>query len=258
MDQLLLQVNSVSRKYPQSSKPALDQVSFHIRQGECLGLVGESGSGKSTMARLVLGLEKPDSGEIGLKGMPWSGLKGKEQRAARRHIQAVFQDPASSFNPRIRLWKSVVEPLEHYPHVRPSFLGDARNHLRASAELLLDKVGLSSDMLDCYPHQLSGGQRQRAAIARGLALQPDLLVCDEPTSSLDVSVQAQILNLLKQLKVEFGMSFLFISHDLAAVRFLCDRLVVLKEGQLIDECAAGELHAPERHPYTRSMVELAG
>lgn len=252
--QPLLQINQVSKRYP-NGVLALNQLSLSLAEGEVLGLVGESGSGKSTLARLVLGLERPDQGEILLNGALFHTLTGGALRAQRRHVQAVFQDPTASLNPRLRVWQSVVEPLENYPDVAPAFLSQIRRSPRAMAAALLERVGLSGDLLERFPHQLSGGQRQRVAIARGLSLQPKLLVCDEPTSSLDVSVQAQILNLLKQLRRELGIAFLFISHDIASVRFMSDRIAVLKGGLLVDQFPADALLSPERHAYTRQMVE---
>src|SRR3954451_2267290 len=196
----MLQVEGVSKSY--QSNTVLNDISFEMKQGECLGLIGESGSGKSTMAKLILGLDKYDSGQIILNNFNFTLLKGRELRKARRHVQVVFQDPSASLNPKLPIWKSVIEPLENYPEVIPVFLKEFRKEKREMAEILLDKVGLNSDLLDRYPHQLSGGQKQRVAIARGISLQPSLLICDELTSSLDVSIQAQILNLLKKLKSE--------------------------------------------------------
>lgn len=175
-------------------------------------------------------------------------------RAARKHVQAVFQDPTASLNPRLPIWKAVIEPLENYPDVIPGFLRKVRDSERQMAAVLLDTVGLSQELLDRYPHQLSGGQRQWVAIARGISLQPKLLICDEPTASLDVSVQAQILNLLKHLRTEFRVAYLFISHDLASIRFLSDRIAVLRHGNLVDFFTSDHLFSPERHPYTRQML----
>ncbi|WP_028402845.1 ABC transporter ATP-binding protein [Ectobacillus panaciterrae] len=250
----LLEVKQISKLYTANVK-ALTDVSFTIGEGECLGLVGESGSGKSTLAKLILGLERPEQGEITLNGMHFHTLKGRALRDARKHVQVVFQDPTASLNPRLPIWKTVVEPLENYPEVVPQFLSEFRNSKRDMAAVLLDRVGLGRNLLDRYPHQLSGGQRQRVAIARGLSLQPKLLICDEPTSSLDISIQAQILNLLKELKNELNMSYLFISHDMASIRFMSDRIAVLKNGELVDLFVSNALFESSRHPYTRSMVE---
>lgn len=251
----MLQVKNVCKSY--RSNKVLNDVSFQIQQGECLGLIGESGSGKSTLAKLILGLDQSDRGKITLNGIDFQCLKGAELRKARRHVQVVFQDPTASLNPKLPVWKSVIESLENYPDVVPSFLKDVRNDKKQMAEILLEKVGLNKSLLERYPHQLSGGQRQRAAIARGISLQPSLLICDEPTSSLDVSIQAQILNLLKELREEFNMSYVFISHDMAAVRYICERMAVLKEGMLVDLFLSEDLFSKRRHPYTRRLVEAA-
>jgi peptide/nickel transport system ATP-binding protein len=249
----MLEVKKVSKSY--RSNKVLNDVSFHMQQGECLGLIGESGSGKSTIAKLILGLDQYDSGQIILNNFDFNQLKGRELRKARRHVQVVFQDPSASLNPKLPIWKSVIEPLENYPEVIPVFLKEVRKERRKMAEILLEKVGLHSGLLDRYPHQLSGGQRQRVAIARGISLQPSLLICDEPTSSLDVSIQAQILNVLKELKREINMSYLFISHDMAAVQYMCERIAVFKEGMLVDLFLSKDLFSEDRHPYTRKLVE---
>jgi ABC-type dipeptide/oligopeptide/nickel transport system ATPase subunit len=254
MIQMLL-VKKVSKSY--RSTLVLTEVNFHIEQGESLGLIGESGSGKSTMARLIVGLEHVDEGQVTLNGVDFQQLRGAELRKARRHVQVVFQDPSASLNPRLPIWKSIIEPLENYPDVVPSFLKEVRNDRKKMAEILLEKVGLDSGLLERYPHQLSGGQRQRVVIARGISLQPNLLICDEPTSSLDVSIQAQILNLLKELKKEFNMSYLFISHDMASVQYMCERIAVLKQGVLVDLFLSENLFSKERHPYTQMLVEAA-
>lgn len=251
----MLQVKRVTKSY--QSNRVLTDVSFRIQEGECLGLIGGSGSGKSTIAKLILGLDQHDSGEILLTDVDFKHLKGNKLRKVRRHVQIVFQDPAASLNPKLPVWKSVIEPLENYPEVVPDFLMGIRKEKRMMAEILLEKVGLNAGLLDRYPHQLSGGQRQRVAIARGISLQPKLLICDEPTSSLDVSIQAQILNLLKELKRELNMSYLFISHDMAAVRFMSERIAVLEEGVLVDLFSTDDLFSKDRHPYTKKLVEAA-
>lgn len=251
----MLEVKKVSKSY--RSNTVLTDVSFYMQQGECLGLIGESGSGKSTMAKLILGLDQYDSGQIILNNVDFNELKGRQLRKARRHVQVVFQDPSASLNPKLPIWKSVIEPLENYSEVIPDFLKEVRKERRKMAEILLERVGLHSGLLDRYPHQLSGGQRQRVAIARGISLQPSLLICDEPTSSLDVSIQAQILNLLKELKRETNMSYLFISHDMAAVQYICERIAVLKEGVLVDLFSSRDLFSEDRHPYTKKLIEAA-
>ncbi|WP_166245008.1 ABC transporter ATP-binding protein [Paenibacillus turpanensis] len=255
-EQPLLQVKQLEKSYTAEAK-ALTGLSLEVAEGECLGVVGESGSGKSTLGKLILGLEKPDAGEIWLGGVRYDQLRGRAMREARKHIQVVFQDPSASLNPKLPIWKTVIEPLENYPEVKPSFLAGAALTKKETAAVLLRMVGLSEELLERYPHQLSGGQKQRVAIARGISLHPRLLVCDEPTSSLDVSVQAQILNLLKELKESYGIAYLFISHDLAAVRFLSDRMIVLKDGELVDHFPADALFEEERHPYTKMLVDAA-
>ncbi|USK27736.1 dipeptide/oligopeptide/nickel ABC transporter ATP-binding protein [Bacillus sp. CMF21] len=251
----MLEVKNVSKSY--QSTLVLKDISFQMAQGECLGLIGGSGSGKSTLAKLILGIAQCDEGEVILNGADFQSLKKGELRRARRHVQAVFQDPSASLNPKLRIWKSIIEPLENYPDAVPPFLIEVKADKRKMAEILLSKVGLQQDLMNRYPHQLSGGQRQRAAIARGISLQPSLLICDEPTSSLDVSIQAQILNLLRELKNEFNMSYLFISHDMAAARYMCNRFAVLKEGSLVDLFSADDLFGVNRHPYTRKLIAAA-
>ncbi|PZE20738.1 ABC transporter ATP-binding protein [Paenibacillus xerothermodurans] len=252
--QPLLEINHIYKSYINDIN-VLHDVSFTIGAGECFGLVGESGSGKSTLARITLALERPDAGEVTLNGINLHRLKGKALRAARRHIQVVFQDPTASLNPRLPVWKTVIEPLDNYPDAVAAFLTEVRHNRRDLAAALLHQVGLDRELLDRFPHQLSGGQRQRVAIARAISLQPQLLVCDEPTSSLDVSIQAQILNLFKELKESIGLSYLFISHDLAAVRFLCDRVGVLRHGRVVDVFPSRELLSRDRHAYTRAMAK---
>jgi ABC-type glutathione transport system ATPase component len=249
----MLEVQNMSKSY--KTTKAVNNLSFDIKQGECLGLIGESGSGKSTIAKLLLGLEEIDSGEVVMNGTPLRKLSGRKQREFRRHIQIVFQDPSASLNPKLPIWKSVIEPLENFPETIPSFLKECRKDRRKMAEVLLGIVGLQAEYLDRFPHQLSGGQKQRVAIARGISLQPNLLICDEPTSSLDVSVQAQILDLIKELKTKLNMSFLFISHDMAAVKYMSDRIAVVKEGNLVDLFPSQDLFLEDRHPYTKMLVE---
>lgn len=250
----LLTVSNLSKRYNKHVL-AVSGVSFQIDRGECLGVVGQSGSGKSTLARLLLRLDQPDEGEMILLDQPLHQLKGEALRQCRRHVQIVFQDPAAALNPRLSICQSVLEPLENYPQVTPDFLRDLRHSPRQMAERLLSMVGLPPEWLDRKPHQLSGGEKQRVAIARGISLQPDLLICDEPTASLDVSVQAQILNLLKDLQENLGMSYLFISHDIAAVRFMSNRILVMKEGRLIEQFDADQLLSDQRHPYTQQLVQ---
>ncbi|MDQ0339051.1 peptide/nickel transport system ATP-binding protein [Caldalkalibacillus uzonensis] len=250
---MVLNVKHLTKTYP-SGVTAVDDISFQLEAGHCLGIVGESGSGKSTLARLLLALERPDRGEVFLEGVPLYTMRREALRLKRQHIQAVFQDPHASLNPSLTVMTSVLEPLDNFPHAVPSFLKPVSHDRRKLAAALLHMVGLGEDILDRYPHQLSGGQKQRVAIARGISINPKIVVCDEPTASLDVSVQAQVLNLLKSLQEELGMAYVFISHDLAAVRFMCDRVIVMKAGRIVDQCAAGALFKSERHPYTRQLL----
>jgi ABC-type dipeptide/oligopeptide/nickel transport system ATPase subunit len=254
----LLIVDRLCKTYNHAGKTvkALQEVSLTIRAGECLGLVGESGSGKSTLGRILLALERPDRGEVVLNSVPLLQLKGRKLRETRKHVQVIFQDPTSSLNPRLPIWKSVMEPLNNFPDVVPPFLADVRLSERDTAARLLEMVGLQATFLDRYPHELSGGQKQRVAIARGISLMPNLLICDEPTSSLDVSIQAQILQLLKELQSELGMAYLFISHDIAAVHHMSDRMIVMKEGQIVDQFVSDEIMSEERHEYTRQLVAV--
>ncbi|WP_281887379.1 ABC transporter ATP-binding protein [Paenibacillus sp. YYML68] len=254
---VLLRVQCLSKSYSSKGEVlhALRDVSFELREGECLGVVGESGSGKSTLTRLLLALEQPDRGEIQFNGASMTQLQSRELRQLRRSIQVVFQDPTAALNPRMRVWQAAVEPLDYFPDVSPPFLSLEPRSRKETAAALFERVGLESRLLECYPHELSGGQRQRVAIARGIALGPKLLICDEPTSSLDVSVQAHVLELLLELKRTLGMSYLFISHDIAAVHQMSDRILVLQRGEVVDSFETGQLMEPERHPYTRTLVE---
>jgi peptide/nickel transport system ATP-binding protein len=225
---------------------ALDGVSLHIAAGECVGLVGESGSGKSTLARTLLGLEAPTRGQVRLLGRDLYALPAGELRRARRHIQMVFQDPYGSLDPRHKVGRIVAEPL-HLLRI-----GRAERDERV-AQALLD-VGLAAADATRYPHEFSGGQRQRIAIARALITGPDLVVADEPVSALDVSVQAQVLKLLLDLKRRRGLALLFISHDLAVVAHIADRVAVLCEGRIVEEGATAEVLRQPRHPYTRGLL----
>jgi len=224
---------------------AVSDVSFDVAEGETLGLVGESGCGKSTVARAVLQLPRPTSGSVRVSGRDLTALRGKALRAARRDVQLVFQDPISSLNPRRRVTDLVAEPLA-IAGVR-----EARRH-RVSAAL--EAVGLPPEAADARPHQLSGGQCQRVSIARALVQEPKIVICDEPVSSLDVSVQAQILNLLEDMKHRYGVSLVFISHDLAVVKNISDRVAVMYLGKLCEVAPADDLYRSPMHPYTRALI----
>ncbi|HEX6288898.1 MAG TPA: oligopeptide/dipeptide ABC transporter ATP-binding protein [Herpetosiphonaceae bacterium] len=226
---------------------AVDGVSFTIRPGETLGLVGESGSGKSTIGRCILRLEEPTAGRIWFAGQEVTGLAPRALRAMRRHAQIVFQDPYDALNPRMTVSELVTEPLLLHKLC-------SRREASERAKDLLAKVGLKQVYLNRYPHQLSGGQNQRVGIARALATGPRLLVLDEPTSALDVSVQAKLLNLLGQLQADLGLSYLFISHDLAVVNYLAARVAVLYLGQIVEIGTRNALFATPRHPYTQALM----
>jgi peptide/nickel transport system ATP-binding protein len=232
---------------------AVDDVSFSIARGETLGLVGESGSGKTTLGLAILRGVQPTSGRIALnvanKTVDVTGLDKSALRDARRHFQMIFQDPYASLNPRMTVRDIIAEPLVARPSQR---LG--RKAIDQRVAEIAEKCGLSREQLRRYPHAFSGGQRQRIAIARALVLQPDLVVCDEPTSSLDVSIQAQILNLLEELQESLGLTYLFIAHDLAAVAYVCDRVAVMYLGQIVEIGATRDVYFTPRHPYTEALM----
>ncbi len=226
---------------------AVDGVSFHIGEDEVFSLVGESGSGKTTVARCILRLYEPTDGKIVFEGKDITKLKGKELKDYRRKVQAVFQNPFLSLNPRMRIVDIVAEPL--LAHMKIS-----RNEARKEAIELLERVGLSSSLARRFPSDLSGGQAQRVAIARALALKPRLIILDEPTSALDVSVQAQILNLLDDLRKEFKLSYLLISHDLSVVRYISDYVAVMYLGKIVESAPTEELFSNPLHPYTKALL----
>lgn len=228
---------------------AVDKVSFDIADGEVFGIVGESGSGKSTVARMIATLYPVDGGQIFFDGEEMTAMGAQDIAGYRRQIQMIFQDPFSSLNPRMRVGDIVAEPLLHH-----GILGKGETGPRVRE--LLDRVGLSSDAWRKYPHEFSGGQRQRISISRALATQPRFLICDEPTSALDVSIQAQILNILKDLQEHLGLTMLFISHDLPVVRQMCDRVGVMKQGQLLEVQETGALFEAPQHDYTRELLSL--
>jgi oligopeptide/dipeptide ABC transporter ATP-binding protein len=228
---------------------AVDEVSFEIAPGEALGVVGESGSGKSTLARALLGLVRPDRGRTLFRGADFATLAAGERRRLRRHLAIVFQNPASSFDPRRTIGESVGEPLA----VHEPGLGRAARAGRVAA--MLERTGLDAAFATRRPHELSGGQCQRAAIARAMITAPELVVCDEVVSALDVSVQAQIVNLLLELKRERGVAYLFISHNLAVVRRIASRVLVLYRGRVVEDAPRDALYAEPRHPYTRLLLD---
>jgi oligopeptide transport system ATP-binding protein len=232
----------------QGTLKALDGVSFDLAAGETLGIVGESGSGKSTLARAVLGLLRPTAGTIVWLGRPIEGLSASAMRPLRRDMQMVFQDPLAALDPRMTVGEIIGEPLDTF---MPSL---SRSDAKARVQDTMAKVGLSPLMVNRYPHEFSGGQCQRIGIARAIILRPKLVVCDEPVSSLDVSIQAQIVNLLTRLQRELGLSLILISHDLAIVRHISHRILVLYLGRMMELASRDELYRAPRHPYTRALM----
>lgn len=253
-DQPLLEVRGLVKHFPtrrgSGTVSAVEDVSFTVRQGENLGLVGESGSGKTTTAMTALRLQEPTAGAVLFRGQDVFGLSGGELRRFRRNAQFVFQDPYSSLNPRMRVRDLVAEPLD------VQRVGD-RAQRRERVGELLELVGLRRQYADLYPHQFSGGQRQRIGVARALALEPALLVCDEPVSALDVSVQAQILNLFTRLQRELGLTYLFISHDLAVIKHVSNRVAVMYLGRVVEVGPKDRIFDAPRHPYTRALLSAA-
>lgn len=245
----LLEVREARRLFPRRGLPplaAVDGVSLSLDPGRTLAVVGESGSGKSTLARLILGLVPLTSGQVIFAGTHLEKLGFAAWRPFRRRLQMVFQDPGASFNPRMTVGDILAEPF---------LIHGQRSRAAREIPGLLEQVGLDASHLGRYPHQLSGGQRQRLGIARALALHPELLVLDEPTSALDVSVQAQILNLLADLQARLGLAYLFISHDLAVVRHMADRVLVMQRGRVVEEGDTEQIFRTPRHPYTRALLE---
>ncbi len=253
----LLKVESLSKSFTSGGMwsgkrkvtHAVNDVSFEVAKGETLAIVGESGSGKSTTARLVMRLLEADAGRITLLGEDVSQLKGSALRRKRRHMQMVFQDPFASLNPRMKIADSVGEGLRvHAPELNSK-------QRRAKVAGILEQCGMDDSVLDRYPHQFSGGQRQRIGIARALAVSPELLVLDEPVSALDVSVQAQILNLLSDLQKEHELAYLFISHDLSVVRHVADRVAVMFAGRIVEQGDVQDVYVRPKHPYTRELLD---
>jgi len=256
MTALLLKVEGLARTYtlprerlrgPAPAVNALNGVSFSIEAGRSLGIVGESGSGKSTLARLVMALDRPTAGRVLMQGRDLHALSASELRHARREFQMVFQDPYGSLDPRQAIERIVTEPLAAQGAIA------AHERHRRAAEVL-ESVGLRTADLGKYPHEFSGGQRQRIAIARALITRPRLIVADEPVSALDVSVQAQVLNLMQDLQARYGVTYMLISHDLAVVQHLCDDVAVLWQGRIVEQGPPQRLFAEPQHPYTRALL----
>jgi peptide/nickel transport system ATP-binding protein len=247
---VLLAVEGISKRFRSPDgiwHDAVRDMSFQLRAAETLGIVGESGSGKTTAARIVLGQLEPDTGTVSFAGGPWSGLRERERRGSRHRIQAIYQDPLGSFDPRYRVERIVGEAVA----VAGVRRGAAR---RARVVELLDQVGLPENVLRRRPLELSGGQRQRVAIARALAPEPDLIVCDEPVSALDVSIQAQILDLLAGLQHDLGVALLFISHDLGVIYHISDRIIVMKDGRAVETGDVATVFAHPAQTYTRELL----
>ncbi|REJ24454.1 ABC transporter ATP-binding protein [Caldibacillus debilis] len=226
---------------------AVDDISFEIREGETYGLVGESGCGKTTTGRTIIGLLKATSGEILFNDVDLSKLKRREFFRYRRDIQMIFQDPYSSLNPKKRILDIVAEPFRNYEKFSPQ-------EEKRRVQELLERVGISPDSIYKYPHEFSGGQRQRIGIARALALKPKLIIADEPVSALDVSVQAQVLNFMKDIQEEFKLSYLFISHDLGIIRHMCDRIGIMYRGRLVEEGTGEDIYTNPQHIYTKRLI----
>ena len=228
---------------------AVDGISFDVPRGKTVGLVGESGSGKTTTGRAIARLVAITDGVIAYEGNDMARLSRVEFFPFRKKIQVIFQDPFGSLNPRMTIYSIIAEPIDiHFPDW-------TRVQKEARVADLLEKVGLSADFMSRYPHQFSGGQRQRIGIARALAVEPDFIICDEPVSALDVSVQAQIVNLLQDLQEEFGLTYLFIAHDLAVVEHISDQVLVMTEGKIVEQASAEEIYANPQHPYTVKLLE---
>lgn len=257
-DNVLVRVENLTKHFPITqgivvqrqigAVRAVDNVSFDIREGETLGLVGESGCGKSTTGRTILQLYRPTSGKVYYQDQDLTTLKGEDLRRMRRFMQIIFQDPYASLNPRLTVGDIIGEPLEVHR------VEKSKKKRQERVQELLHLVGLNPYFINRYPHEFSGGQRQRIGVARALALQPKFIICDEPISALDVSIQAQVVNLLEKLQDEFGLTYLFIAHDLSMVRYISDRTAVMYLGKIVELAEREELYSHPLHPYTQALL----
>ena len=250
MSDVILEVKNLKKyfKTPKGMLHAVDDVSFSLERGTTLGVVGESGCGKSTLGRSILRLIEPTSGEVRFEGKDVAALNTKEMRAMRKDMQIIFQDPYSSLDPRKTVYQAISEPI-----IKHKLIKD-KDALEARVLELMETVGLAERLINTYPHELDGGRRQRIGIARALALNPKFIVCDEPVSALDVSIQAQIINLLKELQQKMGLTYIFITHDLSVVNHFSDEIAVMYLGQMVEKAPAEELFANPIHPYTKALL----
>lgn len=246
----LIEVQNLKKYFrvPTGTNHAVDDVSFTIQAGQTLGVVGESGCGKSTLGRTLIRLQDATEGRVLLHGQDITHAKGRELRKIREKMQIVFQDPYSSLNPRLRIESTILEPLKHSGRFKN------RKELQEEASRLMDTVGIDERLRQSYPHELDGGRRQRVGIARALALNPEFIVCDEPVSALDVSIQAQVLNLLMDLQEQTGVAYMFVTHDLSVVRHISDHICVMYLGQLVEKAPTKELFGNTLHPYTKALL----
>ncbi|HEX7673514.1 MAG TPA: dipeptide ABC transporter ATP-binding protein [Bdellovibrio sp.] len=256
MNEIILEAKNIKKHFPikkglfmrqVASVKAVDDVSLTVRKGETLGLVGESGCGKSTLGRTLIRLYEPTSGEIAFDGQDFLKLKGESLRLKRKNMQMIFQDPYASLDPRMTVGQAIRQPMDIHN------VGTSAERTARVLELI-ELVGLRKSAVNRYPHEFSGGQRQRISIARAIALNPELIICDEPVSALDVSIQAQILNLLEDLQEKLGLTYIFISHDLSVIEHVCDRIAVMYLGKIVEVASRDELFANPQHPYTQALI----